>query len=69
MTSLLYTQKYDGLLFGPRREKPDLGVCEQQMPRPACASAQSDQHLLFAYCKESYLDLLHTEFQFFSLSL
>ena len=27
--------------------KPDFGVCEQQRCRPACASAQSDQHLCY----------------------
>ena len=30
---------------GPRRENPVFRVCEQQ--RPACASAQSDQHFCY----------------------
>ena len=28
--------------------KPVFGVCEQQRPRPACASAQTDQHLCYS---------------------
>ena len=32
-----------------RREKNLPWVCEQQRRRPACVSAQSDQHVLFVY--------------------
>ena len=28
--------------------KPDFAACEQQRHRPACASAQSDQHLCYS---------------------
>ena len=35
-------------IYGPRREKTcHGGFCEQQRCRPACASAQSDQHLCY----------------------
>ena len=34
--------------FGPRHEKPDFVVWEQQWPRSDCASAQSDLHHCFS---------------------
>ena len=47
------------LLYGPRRKKTCLqGVCEQQRCRPACASAQSDQHLCYSLSGEQKVDKL-----------
>ena len=44
--------------FGPQCEKSVYLVCEHQRHRPACAFAQSDQHLLtFPYLKVTYLNL------------
>ena len=37
------------------RENLSLGVCEQQMRRPACTSTQTDQHIL-----ESIISILDT---------
>ena len=35
--------------MGLAARKPSLGVCEQQRWRPACASAQADQHLCYSH--------------------
>ena len=35
-------------------EKPVFGVCEQQRPRPACTSAQSDQHLCYSLIAKNH---------------
>ena len=34
--------------MGRNTRKPVFGVCEQHRHRPACASAQSDQHLCYS---------------------
>ena len=43
-----------------------MGVCEQHRRRPACASAQSDQHLCYLLCGkyDNYVNLLQVKFQF-----
>ena len=50
------------------RETLSSVVCGQQRGRPACASAQSAQRLIFAFWKVSlsYLDLLPAKFEFSS---
>ena len=53
------------LFFGLDARKPVFGVCQKQRCRPACASAQTDQHLCFSL-KVSYFNLLQAKFQFSS---
>ena len=38
--------------MGLYQEKTCLRVCEQQRRRPACASAQSDQHLVYLLIRQ-----------------
>ena len=45
-------------------ENLSLGVCKQQRRRPACVSAQSDQHLCYSLIGKYFLDLLQAKFQF-----
>ena len=44
--------------MGPTRENLSLGVCKQHRRRPACASAQSDQHLCYSLFEVSYVNYL-----------
>ena len=37
------------------QENLSSGVCEQQRRRPACASAQSDQHLCYSLCGKYHI--------------
>ena len=51
--------------MGPVARKPDFVVCKQQRHRPACVSAQSDQHLYHLYFgKYNSLIILHIKFQY-----
>ena len=43
---------------GPHAINLSLGVCKQHRTRPACASAQSDQHLCYSLFEVSYVNLL-----------
>ena len=53
--------------MGLDTRKPVIGVYKQQRGRPACASAQTDQHLSYSlFGKKSYLNLLQVQFQFSS---
>ena len=36
------------IIIGLDARDPDFDACEQQRRRPACASAQSDQHLFYS---------------------
>ena len=48
---IIYNYKYilvDPIAWALTRENLSSGVCEQQKGRPACAHAQSDQHLCYS---------------------
>ena len=49
------------IIWASTRETLSSGICEQHRRRPACASAQSDQRLFFAFWKVSYVNLLQVK--------
>ena len=50
--------------YGLVARKPVFGGLRTTQAQPACAFSHSDQRLLFAYWRVSYLDLLQAKFQF-----
>ena len=53
--------------YGLNARKPVFGVCKQQRRRPACASAQTDQHLCFRFLESSISKLYTGEISIFQL--
>ena len=58
------------MIWASTQENLSSGVCEQHRRRPACAQASfcavRSAPLLFAFWKESYVNLLQVKFQFSS---
>ena len=59
---------YDCTLpYGPQREKPFFGVYKQQRPRPACASAPSDQRLCCSLIGKFHISTCYEHISIFQL--
>ena len=58
MVKFLYMYIHVYIQIGLDAGKPVFRVCDQQKQKPACASAQSDQH--FCYCYNRLENILAT---------
>ena len=55
--------------MGLNTRKPVFGVCEQQRCRPACTSAQSDQHLCYSLNGKYHIQTCYKQYFNFLASL
>ena len=52
---VVYIYIFSNIMWASTRENLSSGFCEQQRRRPACQSAQSDQHLSYSLFEKYHI--------------